>query len=69
MTFTSIATIESDKEIDKVENDEDGEKSEDEPNIHESYRELLEESLKIKKVNKTILKKVNELERERETHR
>jgi molecular chaperone GrpE (heat shock protein) len=66
MAFTSIATIESNKESENVENEECSEKSEEEYDIHESYRELFEESLKIKKVNKTVLKKVNELERERE---
>lgn len=48
-----------------MKNDEQSENSEDETDIYEFYRLLFEKSLKIKKVNKAALRKVNKLERER----
>ncbi|XP_022872986.1 uncharacterized protein LOC111391932 [Olea europaea var. sylvestris] len=70
MTFVSTVKSESDKESEKVEEEVEsnkfGDDSEDETDIHEAYQLLFKESLKIKKVNKTLFKKVDELEREKE---
>ncbi|XP_022891908.1 uncharacterized protein LOC111406762 [Olea europaea var. sylvestris] len=55
MTF--VSTVKSNKS---------GNDSEDETDIHEAYQLLFKESLKIKKVNKTLFKKVDKLERENE---
>ncbi|XP_022891807.1 girdin-like [Olea europaea var. sylvestris] len=61
---------ESDKDGEKVEEDVESEKCsddiEDETDIHEVYQLLIKENLKIKKVNKALFKKVDELEREKE---
>ncbi|XP_022857366.1 uncharacterized protein LOC111378405 [Olea europaea var. sylvestris] len=72
MAFVATVKSESDKESDKVEeensNDNSGNENEDEDDIYlqEAYQLLFKESLKIKKVNKALLKKVDELEREKE---
>ncbi|XP_022883408.1 uncharacterized protein LOC111400215 [Olea europaea var. sylvestris] len=70
MAFVSIVKSESDKESEKVEEEgksnKSGDDSEDETNIHETYQLLFKESLKIRKVNKALFKKVDELEREKE---
>ncbi|XP_022862353.1 uncharacterized protein LOC111382568, partial [Olea europaea var. sylvestris] len=72
MAFVATVKSESDKESDKVEeehsNDNSGNEDEDEDDIdlQEAYQQLFKESLKIKKVNKALLKKVDELEREKE---
>ncbi|XP_022852677.1 microfibrillar-associated protein 1-like [Olea europaea var. sylvestris] len=72
MAFVATVKSESDKESDKVEeehsNDNSGNEDEDEDDIdlQEAYQLLFKESLKIKKVNKALLKKVDELEREKE---
>ncbi|XP_022868003.1 uncharacterized protein LOC111387662 [Olea europaea var. sylvestris] len=70
MAFVSTVKSESDKDGEKVEEDVESEKSsdetEDETDIHEAYQLLFKESLKIKKVNKALFKKVDELEREKE---
>ncbi|XP_022862077.1 uncharacterized protein LOC111382364 [Olea europaea var. sylvestris] len=68
--FVSTVKSESDKESDKVEeelpNDNSSNEDGDDIDIQEAYQLLFKESLKIKKVNKTLLKKVDELEREKE---
>ncbi|XP_022895268.1 uncharacterized protein LOC111409455 [Olea europaea var. sylvestris] len=70
MAFVSTVKSELDKESEKVEEEvesnKSGDDSEDEMDIHEAYQLLFKESLKIKKVNKALFKKVNELEREKE---
>ncbi|XP_022870995.1 uncharacterized protein LOC111390222 [Olea europaea var. sylvestris] len=72
IAFVATVKSESDKESDKVEeehsNDNSGNENEDEDDIYlqEAYQLLFKESLKIKKVNKALLKKVDELEREKE---
>ncbi|XP_022849862.1 uncharacterized protein LOC111371947 [Olea europaea var. sylvestris] len=72
IAFVATVKSESDKESDKVEeehsNDNSGNEDEDEDDIdlQEAYQLLFKESLKIKKVNKALLKKVDELEREKE---
>ncbi|XP_022856135.1 uncharacterized protein LOC111377295, partial [Olea europaea var. sylvestris] len=72
MAFVATVKSESNKESDKVEeehsNDNLGNEDEDEDGIdlQEAYQQLFKESLKIKKVNKALLKKVDELEREKE---
>lgn len=70
MAFVSTVKSESDKESDKVEeehsNDNSSNEDEDEKDIQEAYQLLFKESLRIKKVNKALLKKVDELEREKE---
>ncbi|XP_022870546.1 uncharacterized protein LOC111389800 [Olea europaea var. sylvestris] len=72
MAFVATVKSESDKESDKVEeehsNDNSGNEDEDEDDIdlQEAYQLLFKESLKIKKVNKALLKKVDKLEREKE---
>ncbi|XP_022866044.1 uncharacterized protein LOC111385848 [Olea europaea var. sylvestris] len=70
MAFVSTVKSESDKESEKVEEEVESNKSsddsEDETDIHETYQLLFKESLKIKKVNKALFKKVDEFEREKE---
>ncbi|XP_022891832.1 uncharacterized protein LOC111406675 [Olea europaea var. sylvestris] len=70
MAFVSTVKSESNKESEKVEEEVESNKSrddsEDETDIHEAYQLLFKESLKIKKVNKALFKKVDELERENE---
>ncbi|XP_022891620.1 uncharacterized protein LOC111406424 [Olea europaea var. sylvestris] len=70
MAFVATVKSESDKESDKVEeehsNDNSGNEDEDDIDLQEAYQLLFKESLKIKKVNKALLKKVDELEREKE---
>ncbi|XP_022861288.1 uncharacterized protein LOC111381706 [Olea europaea var. sylvestris] len=70
--MASVSTVksESDKKSEKIEEEVEsnkfGDDSEDETDIHEAYQLLFKESLKIKKVNKALFKKVDELERENE---
>lgn len=70
MSFASIVTSEYDKESEKVDDSESSkhseEDSEDEQDIHEAYDLLFKRSLMLKKINRAVLKKVNELELERE---
>ncbi|XP_022849834.1 uncharacterized protein LOC111371915 [Olea europaea var. sylvestris] len=70
MAFVSTIKSESDKESEtveeEVESNKSGDDSEDEIDIHEAYQLLFKKSLKIKKVNKALFKKVEELEREKE---
>ncbi|XP_022862783.1 uncharacterized protein LOC111382965 [Olea europaea var. sylvestris] len=70
MAFVSTVKSESDKDGEKVEEDVESEKSsddaEDGTDMHEAYQLLFKESLNIKKVNKVLFKKVDELEREKE---
>ncbi|XP_022867631.1 uncharacterized protein LOC111387312 [Olea europaea var. sylvestris] len=72
MAFVATVKSESDKKSDKVEeeqsNDNSVNENEDKDNIdlQEAYQQLFKESLKIKKVNKSLLKKLDELEREKE---
>ncbi|XP_022890228.1 uncharacterized protein LOC111405526 [Olea europaea var. sylvestris] len=70
MAFVSTFKSESDKESEKVEEEVESNKSGDdlevEADIHEAYQLLFKESLKIKKVNKALFKKVDKLEREKE---
>ncbi|XP_022872302.1 uncharacterized protein LOC111391337 [Olea europaea var. sylvestris] len=70
MAFVLTVKSESDKESDKVEeelsNDNSSSEDEDEIDIQEAYQLLFKESLRIKKVNKVLLKKVDEFEREKE---
>ncbi|XP_022858736.1 girdin-like [Olea europaea var. sylvestris] len=70
MAFVSRVKSESDKESEKAEEEKHSEnseeESEDEIDIHETYQLLFKESLKIKRVNKAMLKKVDELERKKE---
>ncbi|XP_022877011.1 uncharacterized protein LOC111395259 [Olea europaea var. sylvestris] len=70
MSFVSTFKSESDKESDKVEeelrNDNSSNEDEDNIDIQKAYQLLFKESFKIKKVNKALLKKVDELEREKE---
>ncbi|XP_022867779.1 uncharacterized protein LOC111387454, partial [Olea europaea var. sylvestris] len=70
MAFVSTIKSESDKESDKVEEElhNNNSSNEDDIDIHEAYQLLFKESLKIKKINKALFKKVDELEREKERH-
>lgn len=67
MAFTSIIKSESKKENEKVENLEQTNISqEDEEDIQEAYDQLLEESLKLKRLNRSTFKKLHDLELEKE---
>ncbi|XP_022843115.1 uncharacterized protein LOC111366633 [Olea europaea var. sylvestris] len=72
MAFVATVKSESDKESDKVEEEQSNDNSvnenedEDDIDLQEAYQQLFKESLKIKKVNKSLLKKLDELEREKE---
>ncbi|XP_022889006.1 uncharacterized protein LOC111404428 [Olea europaea var. sylvestris] len=70
MAFVSTVKSKLDKESEKVKEEVESKKSrddsEDATDIHEAYQLLFKESLKIKKVNKAIFKKVDKLERKNE---
>ncbi|XP_022860710.1 microfibrillar-associated protein 1-like [Olea europaea var. sylvestris] len=72
MAFVATVKSESDKESDKVEEEQSNDNSvnenedEDDIDLQEAYQQLFKESLKIKKVDKSLLKKLDELEREKE---
>ncbi|XP_022897599.1 uncharacterized protein LOC111411284 [Olea europaea var. sylvestris] len=64
MAFVSTIKSEFEKESDKVEkelhNNNSSNEDEDDINIHEAYQHLFKESLKIKKINKALLKKLED---------
>lgn len=70
MAFASKIRREFDKDSKKVEevdrNEHSNEVSKDEEEIREAYNQLFNESLKIKKTNKVVFMKINELELEKE---
>lgn len=70
MAFASRVISKSDKESEKVEDIKCSEHSEEDyevaVDIRKAYEQLFRESLKVKKINRVVLKKVNKLELKRE---
>lgn len=64
MVFVSIVKSELDKVEEDVHNENFQEDTEDEIDIYEAYQLLFKESLKTKKINNSMFKKVDKLERE-----